>query len=92
MSGDVLSQSTMTGTPPFSPSGAVVSSTGVPTPGSGVIYNKVSNNFDNFLELVNKIGNACVNNEVCVLFLTATFVVLGVNLLRKVVRAFGRGR
>lgn len=87
MSGDVS-----TGVVDVFPSGAVISSTGVPTPGSGVVYNKISNNFDNFLELVNKIGNACVNNEVCVLFLTATFVGIGVHLLRKVVRAFGRGR
>lgn len=92
MSDDILSQSTMTGTPPFSPSGGVVSSTGVPTSGSGVVYNKLSNNFDNFLKLVNKIGDFCVNNEICVLFLTATFVGLGVHLLRKVIRVFGRGR
>ena len=87
MSGDVS-----TGVIDPFPPGAVVSSTGVPTPGSGVVYNKLSNNFDNFLELVNKIGNACINDEVCVLFLTVTFVVLGFNLLRKVVCAFGRGR
>lgn len=87
MSGDV---STVTGTVDPFPSGGVVSSTAVPV--SGSVQKGISNNLDNFLKLINKIGDVCVNNEVCVLFLTATFVSIGVHLLRKVVRAFGRGR
>lgn len=47
---------------------------------------------DNFLGLVTKVGNTCVQNEICVLFLTATFIGLGVRMLRKVIGAFGRGR
>lgn len=82
--------STVTGTVDPFPSGGVISSTVVPV--SGSVQKGISNNVDNFLKLINKIGDVCVNNEVCVLFLTATFVGIGVHLLRKVVRAFGRGR
>lgn len=82
--------STATGTVDPFPSGGVISSTAVPV--SGGAFQILFKNLDNFLKLINKIGDVCVNNEVCVLFLTATFVCIGVHLLRKVVRAFGRGR
>lgn len=45
-----------------------------------------------FLSLVSQIGDVCVNNEICLSFLTVTFMGLGVRLLRKVIGAFGRGR
>ncbi len=47
---------------------------------------------DDFLGLVTKIGDTCVNNEICLAFLTVTFMSLGVRLLRKIISAFGRGR
>lgn len=47
---------------------------------------------DDFLSLVAKIGDVCVNNEICLAFLTVTFMGLGVRLLRRVIGAFGRGR
>lgn len=47
---------------------------------------------ESFLSLVTKIGDSCVNNEICVAFLTVTFMGLGVRMLRRVVSAFGRGR
>lgn len=58
---------------------------------AGVIDNVMSNSTD-FLTLVSNIGNTCANNEICVAFLTFTFIGLGVRLLRKVIGAFGRGR
>lgn len=60
--------------------------------GAAGVTDKVFSGADNFLSLVSKVGNTCADNEICVLFLTATFVGLGVRLLRKVVGAFGRGR
>ncbi len=59
---------------------------------TGTLSEKIFGGADNFLGLVTKVGDTCVNNEIAVLFLTATFVGLGVRLLRKVVGAFGRGR
>lgn len=62
--------------------------------GEGVasVTDKIFAGSQNFLDLVTKVGDTCVNNEICVLFLTATFVGLGVRMLRKVIGAFGRGR
>lgn len=58
----------------------------------GGVSDKIFTGSDNFIGLITKVGNACVENEICVLFLTATFVGLGVRLLRKFIGAFGRGR
>lgn len=69
--------------------GVILMSEGATT---GTISDKVFGGADNFLSLVTKVGDTCVNNEICVLFLTASFVGLGVRLLRKVIGAFGRGR
>lgn len=56
------------------------------------VSDKVFGGTQKFLDLVSQVGTTCVNNEICVLFLTATFVGLGVRMLRKVIGAFGRGR
>lgn len=60
--------------------------------GATTVTDKIFGGTQNFLDLVTKVGDTCVNNEICVLFLTATFVGLGVRMLRKVIGAFGRGR
>lgn len=60
--------------------------------GAVTVSQKIFGGTQNFLDLVTKVGDTCVNNEICVMFLTATFVGLGVRLLRKVIGAFGRGR
>lgn len=60
--------------------------------GVATVTDKIFAGTQNFLDLVTKVGDTCVNNEICVLFLTATFVGLGVRMLRKVIGAFGRGR
>ena len=59
---------------------------------STTISERIFSGADNFLGLVTKVGDTCVNNEICVLFLTATFVSLGIRMLRRVIGAFGRGR
>lgn len=56
------------------------------------VSEKIFGGTQNFLDLVKQVGSTCVDNEICVLFLTATFVGLGVRMLRKVIGAFGRGR
>lgn len=56
------------------------------------VSDRIFSGADNFLGLVTKVGDTCVNNEICVLFLTATFVSLGIRMLRRVIGAFGRGR
>lgn len=60
--------------------------------GATTVTQKIFGGTQNFLDLVKQVGDTCVNNEICVLFLTATFVGLGVRMLRKVIGAFGRGR
>lgn len=47
---------------------------------------------DDFLGLVTKIGDTCANNEICLAFLTVTFMKIAVSLLRRIIGAFGRGR
>lgn len=56
------------------------------------VIDQVMENSTDFLTLVGNIGNTCADNEICVAFLTVTFIGLGVRLLRKVIGAFGRGR
>lgn len=60
--------------------------------GAATVTDKIFGGTQKFLDLVTQVGDTCVNNEICVLFLTATFVGLGVRMLRKVIGAFGRGR
>lgn len=38
------------------------------------------------------VTNVCTTNPIALLFLSATFVTLGVRVLRRVISAFGRGR
>lgn len=59
--------------------------------GTGVM-DSVMGKTDDVLNLVTNIGNTCANNEICLAFLTVTFIGLGVRLLRKIIGAFGRGR
>ncbi len=59
--------------------------------GTGVM-DSVMNKTGSFLDLVTNIGNTCANNDICLSFLTVTFIGLGVRLLRKIIGAFGRGR
>ena len=56
------------------------------------VMDSVMNKTGSFLGLVTEIGNTCANNEICLAFLTVTFIGLGVRLLRKIIGAFGRGR
>lgn len=72
--------------------GVLFLSEGAAEVASGGVSDKIFTGADKFLGLVTKVGDTCVNNEICVLFLTATFVGLGVRLLRRVIGAFGRGR
>ena len=59
--------------------------------GSEGILATVMTNSKSFLSLVSDIGNTCAENEICMAFLTVTFMTLGVRLLRRVISAFGRG-
>lgn len=60
--------------------------------GATGVMDSVMNKTGSFLGLVTEIGNTCANNEICLAFLTVTFIGLGVRLLRKIIGAFGRGR
>ncbi|MCH5195159.1 MAG: hypothetical protein J1F28_00510 [Oscillospiraceae bacterium] len=59
---------------------------------STTVLQTVAGNSKDFLGLVTDIGSTCMQNEVCMAFLTVTFLSLAVRLFKKVVRALGRGR
>lgn len=42
--------------------------------------------------VVTPVGTMCANNEICLAFLSVSFVFLGIRALRKSIGAFGRGR
>ena len=56
------------------------------------LFDTVSANAGDFLDLVGNVGSTCMNNEICLAFLSITFISLAVRMLRRVIGAFGRGR
>lgn len=62
------------------------------SPDAVSVLDTVAQNADDFIGLVTKIGDVCVNNEICIAFLTVTFMTLGVRMVGRIIRAFGRGR
>ena len=66
--------------------------TGNSTGGITDLSSSVVSGSSSFLSLLGSLFNFCAENELCQMFLTTTFTSIGVGLLRRVTRAFGRGR
>ena len=56
------------------------------------MWEKVLSGSESFITMVGNVFTFCAGNELCQMFLTVTFTSIGVGLLRRVTRAFGRAR
>lgn len=64
-------------------------------PGKGGVgmWETIGDGVGSFIEnVVTPVGTFCANNQICLAFLSVTFVGLGIRLLRRAISAFGRGR
>lgn len=67
----------------------------LPLPGEGGVsmWKTIGEGAGSFIEnVLTPVGTFCTSNEICLAFLSVTFVGLGVRLLRRALGAFGRGR
>lgn len=60
--------------------------------GGETMWEKVLSGSESFITMVGNVFTFCAGNELCQMFLTVTFTSIGVGLLRRVTRAFGRAR
>lgn len=61
--------------------------------GGGTMWEKIATGVTNFnTDVLKPVTTVCTENELVIAFLSATFITLGVRILSRVVRAFGRGR
>lgn len=61
--------------------------------GSSDMWETIGNGASSFVtNVLTPVGTFCTSNEICLAFLSVTFVGLGVRLLRRAIGAFGRGR
>lgn len=61
--------------------------------GSSTMWETIGNGASSFVtNVLTPVGTFCTSNEICLAFLSVTFVGLGVRMLRRVIGAFGRGR
>lgn len=59
----------------------------------GAVYDNVKEGTSSFLtNVLGSVSDFCVNNEICLAFLTFTFLYLGCFVLSRVSRSMGRGR
>lgn len=61
--------------------------------GGVTMWKTITDGAGSFIEgIVTPVLNLCSTNEICLAFLSVTFIGLGVRLTRRVIGAFGRGR
>lgn len=61
--------------------------------GGGSMWETIGNGATSFVtNVLTPVGTFCTSNEICLAFLSVTFVGLGVRMLRRAIGAFGRGR
>lgn len=61
--------------------------------GSSTMWETIGNGASSFVtNVLTPVGTFCTSNEICLAFLSVTFVGLGVRMLRRAIGAFGRGR
>lgn len=65
----------------------------LPGGGGGSMWETIGNGANSFItNVLTPVGTFCTSNEICLAFLSVTFVGLGVRMLRRAIGAFGRGR
>lgn len=65
----------------------------LPVEGGVSMWKTIGDGASSFIEnVLTPVGTFCTSNEICLLFLSVTFVGLGVRMIRRVIGAFGRGR
>lgn len=65
----------------------------VPVEGGATMWTTIGEGASSFItNVLTPVGTFCTSNEICLAFLSVTFVGLGVRLLRRAIGAFGRGR
>lgn len=61
--------------------------------GESSMWETIGNGVGSFVtNVLTPVGTFCTSNEICLAFLSVTFVGLGVRMIRRVIGAFGRGR
>lgn len=61
--------------------------------GSSTMWETIGNGASSFVtNVLTPVGTFCTSNEICLAFLSVTFVGLGIRMLRRAIGAFGRGR
>lgn len=63
---------------------------GDPVVGGETMWDNVLTGGEKFITLLGNVFTFCAGNELCQMFLTVTFIGIGVGFLRRVTRAFGR--
>lgn len=64
-------------------------------PGGGGVsmWETIGDGASSFItKVLTPVGTFCTSNEICLAFLSVTFIGLGIRLIRRAVGAFGRGR
>lgn len=61
--------------------------------GGSTMWETIGDGASSFVtNVLTPVGTFCTSNEICLAFLSVTFVGLGVRMLRRAIGAFGRGR
>lgn len=61
--------------------------------GGGIMWETIGDGASMFVtKVLTPVGTFCTSNEICLAFLSVTFVGLGIRMLRRAIGAFGRGR
>ena len=73
--------------------GGDIAQPALPGEGGGGMWETIGDGAGSFIKnVLTPVGTFCTSNEICLAFLSVTFVGLGVRLLRRAIGAFGRGR
>lgn len=73
--------------------GGDITQPALPGEGGVSMWTTIGEGAGSFIEKVlTPVGTFCTSNEICLAFLSVTFVGLSVRLLRRAIGAFGRGR
>lgn len=65
----------------------------VPGEGGASMWETIGSGAGSFItNVLTPVGTFCTSNEICLAFLSVTFVKLGIMMIRRAISAFGRGR
>lgn len=94
-SGVALSTATLPGVTAFAAAGTGgdIDPPALPGGGGGTMWETIGSGATSFVtNVLTPVGTFCTSNEICLAFLSVTFVGLGIRMLRRAIGAFGRGR